>query len=151
MSKLSEAQVEDLVIRYYEQAFNQGDYDILDEVCGIEEGDFACDSNAGWAIEGRGGIEASISRQRHALRNFHISLVEIFVKGEKVTLWWTVTGIFVEPLWGQKPTGEAFTYSGASMLEFQDGRLVGGASRADMQEKFLQLQLDELKATTAAS
>lgn len=148
MSKLSEAQVEDLLVRYYEQAFNNGEYGILEEMCGPEEGDFACNSNAGWAIEGASGIQASIARQRHALKDFHVTLDEIFVKGEKVTFWWTATGIFEEALWGQKPTGEPFTYSGASMLVFEDGLLVGGSSRADMQEQFLQMQLEELKATT---
>lgn len=132
---LTEKELGDLVRRYYDRAFNHGEFDIVDEIANDDE-PFVCDSNAGWAIEGVAGIKASISRQRHAFKDFTFTIDELFVDGKKVTLWWTATGIFHNRLLEYDPTGERLTFSGASLLLFSENdKLIGGRSAADLQEK----------------
>lgn len=131
---MTDQELRDLVVRYYDRAFNHGEFDVVNEIASDDQ-PFVCNSNGGWAVEGVEGIKASISRQRHTFRDFHFTIDYLFVEDQKVTLWWTATGIFENRLQEFEPTGERLTYSGASLLLFENDKMVGGRAAMDLQDK----------------
>src|SRR5438309_11431711 len=88
--------------RLIEEAFNQGNLDVLDEVC--TEGFVDHDPLMG--DSDREGVKQTISGYREAFPDIHITIDEIFAAGDKVVLRWTGEGTFQNPMMGLQPTGE---------------------------------------------
>ena len=88
--------------RGLEEAFNQGNLDVIDE---ISSDDFVGHD----PLMGDQDTEASkqqVATYREAFPDIEITIDEIFAAGDKVVLRWTGIGTFKNPLMGQNPTGE---------------------------------------------
>ena len=140
-----QAAIEKLVREYYSRTVNSGDFRILDEMIG----DFTACANNLWSIEGVEGIRASIERTRAAFSEINFEITDFFMKedvevepGGKVDLisiWWQVSGIHTGELVGIEPSKKPIKYHGASLLYFQDYKMVGARALSDIYQQLGQL------------
>jgi steroid delta-isomerase-like uncharacterized protein len=88
--------------RLIEEAFNQGNLDVIDEVA---TDDFVGhDALAG--DEDREASKQSIGAYRAGFPDIHITIDDIFAAGDKVVLRWSGQGTFENEMMGLQPTGE---------------------------------------------
>jgi steroid delta-isomerase-like uncharacterized protein len=106
--------------RVIEEAFNQGNLDVLDEVCA----DGFVDHDPLLGDSDREGVKQGIAGYREAFPDIHISIDEIFAAGDRVVMRWTGEGTFQNPMMGLEPTGEkGAPVHGIGIDRFEDGKI----------------------------
>jgi len=106
--------------RVLEEAFNQGNLEVIDEVC---SDDFV-DHDPLMGDADSEGVKQRIGAYREAFPDIEIRVDEIFAAGDRVVIRWTGTGTFEHPLMGQQPTGEkGEPIQGIGIDCFEDGKI----------------------------
>jgi steroid delta-isomerase-like uncharacterized protein len=106
--------------RVIEEAFNQGNLDVINEVC--TEDFVAHDPLSG--DQDREASKASMGTYRNAFPDLHFTIEDAFEAGDKVVIRWTGVGTFENELMGLQPTherGEAV--SGITIDRFEAGKI----------------------------
>jgi steroid delta-isomerase-like uncharacterized protein len=100
--------------------FNQGNLDILDEVCSP---DFVYHgpSNPDWDRE---SIKAALGMMHNSIPDIKIKLEDIVATTEKVAYRISWQGTHLGELWGVQPTGKKITRTGMLIDHFSDGKIV---------------------------
>jgi steroid delta-isomerase-like uncharacterized protein len=88
--------------RFIEEAFNQGRYEVIDEIAA--DGFVDHDPMAG--AQDAEAAKQSIAGYRAAFPDLHCTIEEIFEAGDKVVYRWTAQGTFENELMGLQPTHE---------------------------------------------
>jgi steroid delta-isomerase-like uncharacterized protein len=88
--------------RVIEEAFGEGNVDVLDEVCA----DDFVDHDPIMGDQGKDAIKQTITGYREAFPDLSFTVEDIFAAGDKVVIRWTGTGTFENEFMGQQPTGE---------------------------------------------
>jgi steroid delta-isomerase-like uncharacterized protein len=88
--------------RAIEEAFNQGNLDVFDEICA--EGFVDHDPLMG--DQDKEGVKRSIAGYRTAFPDLTITIEDIMSCDDKVVLRWRGEGTFQNEFMGQEPTGE---------------------------------------------
>ena len=88
--------------RVIEEAFGQGNLDVLDEVCAenfVDHDPIMGDQDAE-------AIKQTIASYREAFPDLSFTIEDIFGAGDKVVIRWSGSGTFENEFMGQQPTGE---------------------------------------------
>jgi steroid delta-isomerase-like uncharacterized protein len=106
--------------RLFEEAWNQGNLEVIDEVCSedfVNHDPLMGDSD-------REGVKQLIATYREAFPDLELTIEEIFAAGDRVVARWTARGTFKNPLMGQQPTGEKGSpIEGIGIDRFEDGKI----------------------------
>lgn len=111
------------VRRLYEEAFGQGNTEVVDEVL---YSDFVChDPNAeGGEVRGAETIKGEIGYFRQAFPDFFWRVEDAVAEGDKVTTRYTLGGTHQGEFFGVAPTGKRIEVSGINIDRFdQSGKL----------------------------
>jgi len=104
--------------RYVEEAANNGNFAVLDEICSPTHihhgfGDLA-------------EVKAAFGYLRTAFPDIHFTLDDVIAEGDKVVYRWTLRGTHQGEFAGISPTGKAVTETGITILRFAEGKIVEG-------------------------
>jgi predicted ester cyclase len=113
-----------LVRRVVEEACNQGDLAILDEL-------LATTTPVG-PLDPLGRLSALLAAFRAAVPDARWAILELVAEGETVVTRLEVRGRFSGPLVGLAPPGRPATLTGVAISRFAAGRLVGLWLQADL-------------------
>jgi steroid delta-isomerase-like uncharacterized protein len=106
--------------RVIEEGFNQGNLDVVDEVCA--DNFVGHDPMAG--DQDREGAKTSMAGYRQAFPDLHLEIEDIFAAGDKVVMRWSGTGTFQNEIMGIQPTGESGDpVKGINIDRFEDGKI----------------------------
>lgn len=88
--------------RVIEEAFGQGNLDVLDEVCA----DNMVDHDPIMGDQDKEAIKQTIASYREAFPDLSFTVEDIFAAGDKVVIRWSGNGTFQNEFMGQQPTGD---------------------------------------------
>jgi len=135
-----------LVIRWFEEIWNQGRVDTIDELMSPD------------CLTKVEGIDKLITRDAwkdyhrafmSAISGLHVELKLLTAEDRKVTVEWVARGTHTGPGLGIPPSGRAIAFSGLSMCEFADGQIIWGLdrwNRGEMIASLMQIRIDELRS-----
>ena len=113
-----------LIRRFYEEVWNRGNLDYLDQVIppdhifripGFMPGPF-----------GRKEFRQLVATYRTAFPDVHFTIDDQIAEGDRVVHRWTAQGTHLCELTGIPPTGKRMTVTGIGIGRFEGGRLVEG-------------------------
>ncbi len=118
-----------VVRRYIEEAFNQGNLDVVDEVIAT---DGVHHANV-WDEPLRGPDERrqAVARWRNAFPDLRMTLDELIAEGEKVSYRWTARGTHQGEFLGIAPTGKQMTTTGIVIERLTNGKFTEGWTSSD--------------------
>lgn len=109
--------------RVLEEAFNQGEVEVFDEVCAAD-----CVSHDPAEDGDVRGIEAHKERvigYRTAMPDLHVTCEDAFASDDRVCMRWSVRGTNTGELGEMPATGKSVEFTGMSVDRFnQDGQIV---------------------------
>ena len=107
--------------RLFEEAWNQGNLDVIDELCAE---DFV-DHDPVMGDSDREGVKQLVSGYRDAFPDLDITIEDTFADDDKVVVRWVAQGTFENAIMGQEPTGErGDPINGIGIDRFEDGKVV---------------------------
>lgn len=109
------------IVRRYQQAINDHDWEALDQVLAP---DVATPLMMPGFPSGRDGAKAVVDATLAAWPDFHTRIDELIAEGERVVALVTMTGTAVNPGFGLPGTGKSFTMKGAYIVRISHGRIV---------------------------
>jgi predicted ester cyclase len=129
-----------LVHRMFEEVYNQGHYEVADEV--FTE-NYVSHNGLGLTVLGPEGIKRIAAMQRAAFPDLHSSLEDLIAEGDKVVVRGvdrlTHTGEFL----GYPPTGKTFFITWIDIFRIENGKLAEAWLEIDM-ENFRKLLSGEV-------
>jgi steroid delta-isomerase-like uncharacterized protein len=108
--------------RVMEEAFSQGNLDVIDEVCA----DGYVDHDPLMGDQDADGVKRTIAGYREAFPDLSFEIEDAFAADDKVVMRWSGNGTFENEFMGQQPTGErGDPVRGISIDRFDDdGKVV---------------------------
>jgi ketosteroid isomerase-like protein len=110
---MSADEIKSIVKRFFDEPWNKGNVDIIDELCAPE---YTVTYLATKWNGGREGLKDAIRNSRAASPNFHGEVDEIIVEGNRAAYQWTMTEI--------NEQGKLVTVVGMTFLRFEKGKIV---------------------------
>ncbi|MFQ5884656.1 MAG: ester cyclase [Thermoplasmata archaeon] len=110
---------EALVRRVFEEVWNQGKLDVIDELVAT---DYVLHDPATPGISGRDGYRQFVTIYRTAFPDLKFTVVDQISEGDKVATRWTSTGTHKGDLMGIPPTGKQTTSTGIVISRIVDGK-----------------------------
>ena len=115
--------------RLYEEVWNQGKFDVLDEVVSpVYVGHLPTPPSA---PSGREGLRWLIQMYRTAFPDIHVQIDDQFAEGDKVLTRITVQGTHQGQFMGIAPTNKKVTVGALVVTRFKDGQNVEGWAELD--------------------
>jgi steroid delta-isomerase-like uncharacterized protein len=110
-----------LVRRFYDEAWDQGKLDVIDDV--FAENYVRHDLRSTEALAGPEGMKGITTDFRAAFPDLRFEVEIMVAEDEFVTARWTASGTHLGA-WGVvEPTGRTATFSGVNIFRFQDGKV----------------------------
>jgi steroid delta-isomerase-like uncharacterized protein len=107
--------------RVIEEAFSQGNLDVIDEVCA----DNFVDHDPLVGDQDKEASKQSMTMYRAAFPDLSFTIDDIFACDDKVVMRWTATGTFENELMGLQPNHETGSpIHGIAIDRFEDGKIV---------------------------
>lgn len=137
--------------RLIEEAFNEGDLDVVDEL--VDEDIVVHEAGQTEPVRGPAGIKEFLGMYRSAFPDAHIEIDELLAEGDLVVARWTGTGTHEGDLMGIEPTGAEISVMGMEMFRVSDGELVEGWEVFDLLGMLQQLGAvpEDVSAATPAA
>ncbi len=110
-----------LTRRFLEEAFNEGNLDIVDEL--VTDGFVNHDAAAPEPQVGIAAARASISGYRDAFPDLKITIEEQVADGDRVATRWSARGTHRGELMGMPATGKQATVTGITIDKIENGRI----------------------------
>ncbi|MCQ3978362.1 MAG: ester cyclase [Anaerolineae bacterium] len=109
------------VQRIFDQAFNQGDLAIVDELVAVD----GVTHSLPWGLPtGRQGLKQLIIMFRTAFPDLHCILEDEISETHKSAAHWTMRGTHQGPFLGNPPTGRSIRVQGIIFTHTANGRIV---------------------------
>jgi steroid delta-isomerase-like uncharacterized protein len=115
------AQFHSTIYRLFEEALNQGNLDVVDELLSPDH--FAHNAFGG-GPNGPQGLKCLIAMFRSAFPDLHFSLEDEIREGNKIAAHWTMRGTHKGLYLGNPPTGRAVEAQGIIFARTVNGRIV---------------------------
>lgn len=126
-------------VRVYEEIFNQGNYDAVDELLAD---DFVEHEELPPGVpQGKEAPRALTAMMRDAFPDLHVAIEEMLQDGNKVISRVRFSGTHQGDFMGAPPTGATFDIAAIDILEFRDGKAVAHWGVMDMAGMMQQLGL----------
>lgn len=116
-----------IVRRSYEEVFNAGDLDVVDELVST---DFVAHTPSG-DIQGATQMKQYVMTLRAAFPDLRITIEDQIAEGDKVVTRWSATGTHTGPFQGIPPTGKRGHMTGVDIDYVIDGKTVECWNLAD--------------------
>lgn len=114
------------VRRFYQEAWNGGRVDVVDELFSDDYIDHDAVTHTG-GMSGRDSAKAFVQVFRAAIPDLRCDIEDQIAEDDKVVSRWVATGTHQGELMGVAPTGRSFRVDGISIDRFdRDGRFVEG-------------------------
>jgi steroid delta-isomerase-like uncharacterized protein len=117
-----EAQNRQSVQRLLNEAFSQGNLDVVDQV--MAEGAMTHDANRPSETRGPQGVREAVNDYRSAFPDLELTIEAQFAEGDAVVTRWSARGTQEGELWGLEPTGQQATVTGITIDLFDDGGMI---------------------------
>jgi steroid delta-isomerase-like uncharacterized protein len=130
---------EDVVRRWFEEVWNQGRFETIDEL-------YAADGIAhglgepGADVRGPAGFRPFAERFRSAFPDIRITVVDTIAEGEKIATRWTATLTHTGDQLGVPATGKQATVDGMTIAYVRDGQIVESWNNWDIAGLMRQLE-----------
>jgi steroid delta-isomerase-like uncharacterized protein len=106
--------------RVFEECWNQGNLDVVDELC---TEDFV-NHDPLMGDGDRETVKQRVTSYREAFPDLEITIEEIFAAGDRVVTRWSAQGTFRNEIMDQEPTGEkGDPVEGIGIDRFEDGKI----------------------------
>jgi steroid delta-isomerase-like uncharacterized protein len=108
------------VKRYYEEALNGRNVDLIDELAVedyVENDPFPGQGN------GRGDLKARAQLILDAFQPLEFTIEDVVAEGDRVVVRWSQVGTNSGSFMGMPPTGRAYTINGIDIHVLRDGRM----------------------------
>ncbi len=104
-----------------EEAYNQGNLDVIDEVCA---------ANYTWPMDNpqvhsSEEMKEHVAGVRTTFPDIHITAEDMIAEGDKVVTRWTIVATHKGELMGIPPTGVQVTFTGILISRIADGKIAG--------------------------
>lgn len=110
-----------LVRRLYDEVFNQGNLDLIEELCHPDYVDHTLPP--GWPAD-REGARNVIHYFRTAFPDLHFTIEEMVAEDDKVWERGPLSGTHLGEFFGIQPTGKPVVMWGTRCYRLQDGRII---------------------------
>jgi steroid delta-isomerase-like uncharacterized protein len=118
-----------LTQRFYEEVWNNGNLDAVDD---IMTGDFVDHAAPPGFPPGPAGAKQVFMMYRGAFPDFRLSLGDLVAEGDKVVARWSTQGTHQGELMGIPPTGKRVEVTGIDIFRFAEGKMAEHWSEFDM-------------------
>jgi steroid delta-isomerase-like uncharacterized protein len=118
-----------IVRHYLEEAWNQGNLSIIDELAAPNYARYV--SGQGSPLN-REGQKQRIASFREALPDVHLSIDDLVAEGDRVVFRITIAGTQTGTLMGVAPTGRRVTISAIDIVRLVDGKIEEHWGQMDM-------------------
>jgi predicted ester cyclase len=130
-----ETENEAVIRRWYEEVFNQGREDVIDE---IEAADYL-DYSHNPPGQGPEGAKKDFRGASATFSDIHYTIDDMLAQGDRVATRWMGHLTHTGSLMGIAPTGKRVTLSGVSIYRLANGKLVETHNAANLLEVFQQI------------
>jgi ketosteroid isomerase-like protein len=110
-----------VVTRYFEEAWNLGHVDVLDEL--LTEDYLNHSPSIPNPRPGPADLKPIIRAMRKGITDLHYEILDMVVTSEKVAVFVRLTGRHTGPLFGMAPTGRAINVRQMQIEWLRDGRI----------------------------
>ncbi len=118
---MSAEQNKALVIRHYDESWNQQDEDAVDEI--FAEDFVGYSSGSPEPIKGREGVKQSLEGYLSAFPNLQMTIEETVADDDKVAVRWFAEGTHNGDFLGMPPTGKDVEVGGIDIFTVVDGQI----------------------------
>lgn len=117
-----------LVRRMYEEGWNQGKLEIIDEICAPDY------LGVGPYGDERGpeSVKRGVANRRSAFPDIHVTIEDVFAAGDKVVARLTFRGTHQGEFQGVQPTNKEVTWSGIWIYRVANGKFIERWHNYDM-------------------
>lgn len=150
-AKMSEKEHKEVILRIYEEVFNQGNIDLIDE---LYQPDVIIHDPylPGETARGTALIKDLCQAYSQAFPDLHYQVGELIADGEKIASQWHATGTHQGMLQlgadqFLQPSGEKVSVYGISLARFVEGSIAEVWQVVDMLGAFRQMKAVELKTS----
>lgn len=133
---------EEIVHRVSDEAFNQGNFDVIDEY--FAEDVVMHNPMLPEGLDGRDGYKQFIRSVRSAFPDIERETEDLIVEGNKVVDRHVARGTHEGEFMGVEPTGKEIETEAINILRFEDGQVVERWEQADTLGMMAQLGVVEL-------
>ena len=112
----------EVVRRFFEEAFSEGDEDLIEEL--VAEDAVGYDPTRPEPVQGAEGMKELVSMYRSAFPDLSFEVHETLSDGGLVAVRWTSRGTHEGELMGVEPTGREVTVEGIEIDRVEDGKIV---------------------------
>jgi steroid delta-isomerase-like uncharacterized protein len=130
---LSPEEMKELIKRNL-QIWNDGNFDRFDE-------EFAPNYRDNSSNTDKAQLKQAIVAMRQAFPDLHVTVDDLMVEGDKITIRWTAHGTHQGDYYGVPATGKKMKNTGISIDRIEDGKFVESWSSSDELGMFRQLGL----------
>src|SRR4051812_6753616 len=116
------------IMHRYEEAVNQGNLDLIDEVIAADYVGHEPDED----LHGPEGYKQFLTMFRSAFPDLHLTVEDEIAEGDRVASRFTVRGTHQGELMSIPPTGKQITVTGITICRFEDGKVVEEWENPDM-------------------
>ena len=134
-----------LVRRWFEQVWNQGRADAVDEMMAPD----ATAHGLGPDLRGPKEFKAFQATFREAFPNLQIDIDDLVAEGDKVAYRWTASARHDGHFMGIAPTGKSSQFTGMGIVRVKDGRIAEGWNVFDQLTMLQQLGIIDAPAIQA--
>jgi steroid delta-isomerase-like uncharacterized protein len=124
---MSTEQNKAIVLRFFEEAFNQGNFAVINELIASH---FVYHA-PGVSISGSDGVHQLVTWMRTTFHDFHVSPEDVVAEGDRVVIRFTDCGTHQGEGMGIPPTGQQVTWTGMDIFRLTDGKIVEGWGVSD--------------------
>ena len=122
--------------RYFEEAMNDYDLDVVDEIVHDE---FLLTIPTHGPARGPEGFKQEVTMLHTAFPDLHFSQEDVFAEGNRVAVRWVARGTHLGEFLGNAPSGRRFWIDGIGSYRFLDGKLVESAVNEDSLNLLIQI------------
>ena len=117
-----------LVRRMYEEAWNEGKLDVIDEICAPDYVGIGPYGNE----HGPESVKRGVTNRRTAFPDIHVTIEDVISEGDKVAARLTFRGTHEGEFQGIQPTNKEVTWSGIWIYRVANGKFVERWHNYDM-------------------
>ena len=112
-----------LIEQYYNELWNRWDFDLVEKLISPS---IKFHGSVGLSVEGQDGFRNYMLMIRSAFPDFHNTVEELVIEGERAAARLTYRGTHRGTIFGVAPTGKAITYDGLALFRIEGGKIVEG-------------------------
>jgi len=119
-----------MIRRMFEEVYNQGNYDVADELFAEN---YVSHNGLGLTVLGPEGIKRVAAMQRTAFPDLHSTIEDLIAEGDKVVVRGIDHGTHLGEFLGYPPTGKPIAITWIDIFRVENGKLAEAWLEVDME------------------